>query len=367
MPKNFVFILRNKYKEKKMSNFSVSSSDFRLLLPEVIWLEPEHFEQTREISDRIDSEEFQWQTYLNVLGQLGFKEWLEERISNSNLRIKLSNINTIQPLSYLEVGDFKLGIITTENLLTEFINLPKDVIEEPELVAHFYVLLQVVEEQGQVIVKGFLRLDQLRTKGDCYQIPISELDIELNHLLFYFRYLESKAIALSTTSIKSGEDKLLGYLSEARTKLSKWLEGFWDKEWQTIKNLVNLEASLNFSTRNALRLSSENASVPVAGGKIINLGMQLKEQSVALLVIVTPELENKLGILVRLLPTGGKKFLSPNLKLTLLSKTGENIHEVYSRSQDNYIQLKPFRGELGKQFSIQVSLSDVSIKEDFEL
>jgi hypothetical protein len=40
---------------------------------------------------------------------------------------------------------------------------------------------------------------------------------------------------------------------------------------------------------------------------------------------------------------------------------------VRSRPQDSYIQLKSFKGEPGKRFSIEISLGDVSVKEEFEL
>ncbi|MBE9215071.1 DUF1822 family protein [Plectonema cf. radiosum LEGE 06105] len=44
-----------------------------------------------------------------------------------------------------------------------------------------------------------------------------------------------------------------------------------------------------------------------------------------------------------------------------------NDCEVTSRIQDNCIQLNTFKGELGKKFSIQVTLEDSSITENFEL
>jgi hypothetical protein len=101
--------------------------------------------------------------------------------------------------------------------------------------------------------------------------------------------------------------------------------------------------------------------------KLIDLGIQLGNQAVAMLVNITAETDEKKGVLVQLHPTGGERFLPTDIKLTLLSKAGKKLQEVVSRNQDNYIQLKPFRGEAGKCFSIQVSLENVSVKENFEL
>jgi hypothetical protein len=66
-------------------------------------------------------------------------------------------------------------------------------------------------------------------------------------------------------------------------------------------------------------------------------------------------------------PTGGERHLPANLKLTLRSKAGKTLQEVISRGQDNYIQLKSFKGKLGTRFSIEVSMGDVKVREDFEL
>ncbi len=101
--------------------------------------------------------------------------------------------------------------------------------------------------------------------------------------------------------------------------------------------------------------------------KLLDLGMQLGNQNVALLVNIKEETEKKLAILIQLHPGGGARCLPPNLKLILMSKAGKILQEVQSRNQDNYIQLKPFKGEQGKRFQIQVSLGSVSITENFEL
>ena len=95
--------------------------------------------------------------------------------------------------------------------------------------------------------------------------------------------------------------------------------------------------------------------------------MQLGNLNVALLVNITEETEDKLGILIQLHPTGGERYLLPELKLTLLSKAGETLQEVTSRGQDNYIQMKPFKGKTGKRFCVKVSWEDFSISENFEL
>lgn len=345
-----------------MGNFLGNSTHFRLLLPEVIWLKPEHFEQARQTRSQVMSEAHQWQTYLNALAVQSFEEWLKERIP---LQLVCRHNNVIEAGSQLQVGEFKFCVIATEHLLDEVVNVPQNGIDNQA--ANFYVLMEVLEEQEEVVIRGFIRYDQLinycsqvnlQLESGCYQLPLSEFDAEPNHLLYYCRFLEPSAIPLGVSAETKAEEQLLGHLKKSTTKLSQWLQGVFDEGWHAIDALINPEANLALSIRNV----EEGAK----RCKLIDLGMQLGSQTVALLVNIT-ETEQKLGVLIQLHPTGGKRYLPPNLKLTLLSKPGETLQQVQARGQDNYIQLKPSKGEAGKCFSIEVSLLDISAREDFEL
>ena len=348
-----------------MVNSKGYSTGLRLMLPEVIWLEPEHFEQATEISSQVRSEASQWSTYLNTLALSGFKEWLEERIPDKQVN---REPNVIESICHLKVGELKYGLIATEHLLDEVVGVPQAAITRPELAAHFYVVLEINEEQEQMIVRGFLRYDELLNyqstvnlplRNDCYQLPLSLFDAELNHLLFYSLYLEASAIPLPVASLESNQNSLLETLQSTRAKLSQWLKGNFDQGWLSFDTLLDPEANLALSTR--------NASEGVKGGKVINLGMQLGNQTVALLMTVTPETSEKLGILVQLYPTVGERYLPANLRLTLLSRAGKTLQSTQSRGQDNYIQLKPFKGKLGSRFSVEVSMGNIKVTEDLEI
>jgi hypothetical protein len=343
-----------------MLNFPVNSTDFRLLQPEEIWLKAEDFEQAKQMCNQMNgAAHLQWQNYLQLLALLAFEKWLNTHMPDKPVTRDSSAIN------YLKVGEFKICLLASEHLLDEVVNLPQDVVDNPSEAAHFYVVLEVLEEAEEVIVRGFLRYDELvnycskvnlQLRDGCYQLPLSLFDVEPNHLLYYSRFLEPAAISLP---VAAPADNLLDYLQETRTKLSQWLQGVVDNSWQAVDALLNSEGSLAFSTRNIHQGTNR--------GKLINLGMQLGSQPLALLMTITPEAEHKLSVVVQLHPTGGERFLPPNIHLNLLSKAGKNIQEVTSRSEDNYIQLKPFKGEVGKRFSVEVSLGDASVREDFEL
>lgn len=322
-------------------------------MPEMIWIEPEYIERATAVSHRKTNEFQQWQVYLNTLALLSLEEWLGERIPDS--LIDRDNAN------YLKVGDFKICVIATENLLNETVNIPQAVLDRLELAAHLYVILEVLEEEEQVIIRGFQRYDRLinyRTQVDlpvpdsCYSFPLSVFDAEPNHLLGICHYLDASAITLPVRERALNQD---------RTILSRWLQEIVDEGWQTLDALINSKVNLALSTRNIFLKTGTKA------GKLINLGMQLGSQTVAMLITVTQEAEEKIGISLQIYPTGGESYLPPDLQLTLLSKAGKVLQQVRSRSQDNYIQLKTFKGEIGKRFSVEISLGDANVTEEFEL
>ncbi|MFB2981440.1 DUF1822 family protein [Microseira sp. BLCC-F43] len=207
-------------------------------------------------------------------------------------------------------------------------------------------------------------------------------------------------------------DDLLAYLERLElpivapvpaVKLSQWFQNIFATGWQSLEallssNAANLAPMLRKSARNPgffldetrsqetgflgseRSLTTNNKSFSAANlkcfeqrdatkssikaAKLIDLGIQLGNQSVVLLMALTSEENEKVGISVQVHPTL-EKYLPPNLKLVMLSQTGETVQEVASRSQDNFIQLRRFKTQRGTCFSIQVHLDDLNITEDF--
>ena len=203
---------------------SLTNSTFRLLMPETLWIEPEYIKRAAAVCDRTTNAQ-QWQVYLNTLALLSLKEWLRERIPD--VRTKKDDVN------YLKIGDFKICVIATENVLDEIAHIPQNVLKRPELAAHFYAILEVLEEEEQVIIRGFQRYDLLNNyriqvnlsmqADGCYPFPLSVFDAEPDHLLGYCRHLDASAIALPVRE---------RVLNQVRTKLSRWLQEIVDEGWQ---------------------------------------------------------------------------------------------------------------------------------------
>lgn len=167
-----------------------------------------------------------------------------------------------------------------------------------------------------------------------------------------------------------GELRSLPYLLEAvkppqPIQLSKWFENIFESGWQSLSALLSInQANLAFRNRASVASVRTNEET-VKAAKLIDLGVQLENQSVALLMAITPTSEQKAIVLVQVHPVA-RKTLPANLKLSLL-ESGKTVAEVQSQGQYNYIQLKPFRGNSGESFEIQVSLGEASVTETFEI
>lgn len=152
-----------------------------------------------------------------------------------------------------------------------------------------------------------------------------------------------------------------------RANLSLWLQNYFEPDWRSLESLFGTEErNLVVSLRNGSQLNA--ASVKRA--KLINLGLELSRQPVTLLVIVTRKADQpEVIVRVQLHPAAEDTYLPPNVKLALISDTGETLDDAESRSWgfDNYIQLYEFEGLPGERFSIKVTFGKSSLTEDFVL
>lgn len=158
-------------------------------------------------------------------------------------------------------------------------------------------------------------------------------------------------------------DQLLDHLRQlqSRVSLSQWLQGVVADRWRSLDELLGHHQPLALSFRS----DAVKPETTIRRAKLLDLGLQLGPRSLVLLVAITPEAEEKLSISVQLHPALGELILPPNLTLQLLSDTGAVLQSIQSRNQDNYMQLKRFRGVLGECFQIQIVWGDLEMTESF--
>lgn len=494
-----------------MSNYRFNLSNLIGFQPETIWLEPEHIQQASEISDRAVGEAHQWQTYLNALGLFAFENWLGNRrnnfsVNNNNCSLYYPNYaNIIEAVCNVSLGQFQICLLATESLLDETVAVPRAAVDLQDFAADFYLLLEILEEQEQVMIRGMLRGDilmeyrqllEIPAQPDwTYHLPLSLFDAEPNHLLFYSRFGEPTAIALpgltqvvspplaaaeletlllnwqspnqrlwefltweQGAAILTNPDLLQVYenhlqkfsdrgvartitqtiaqTSQSWVNLKQWLNGQFTAGWGSVETLLTplepsfvrgggevqptnpeaiasvirllqsdrpeetrcqaagvlgeigagnpdatkalidlLETARSEETRwqAALSLSKTdpgNSAAGVKKARLIDLGMELAGKSVALIVAIMPKPNDKIGVFLQVKPVGNLTKLPPQLKLAILSETGQTILEAESRSDeegngiDNAIERR-FIPPSGIRFQVIISLNNVSVTEDF--
>jgi Protein of unknown function (DUF1822) len=114
------------------------------------------------------------------------------------------------------------------------------------------------------------------------------------------------------------------------------------------------------------RIDPGNSAAGVRRVRLIDWGMQIVGEAVALAVALVPRENQSVNVLLQVYPTGNNPYLPPNLKLILLDPLGQALREITARQTDVYIQLK-LSGYPGEQFSVKITFGTASITEDFSL
>ena len=144
--------------------------------------------------------------------------------------------------------------------------------------------------------------------------------------------------------------------------LRKWLDGAIESSWQTLEQVLDPYQKKLAPVREIVQ---EHAAIKRA--KLLDLGIQLGERTVVLVITVIQEEHQTVRVGVQIYPSNGQTYLPPNLSLIMLSERGETLQQVNSRNEDNYIQLRRFSGKAGDRFRLSVTLDHVSVTEDFIL
>ena len=338
--------------------------------PRVTWLEAEHYEKAGNISKNIDGEKNQWKTYLNKLAFLGFEEWLQQELPD--IKVTQTGVN-------LEVVDIKVQLIAVDNLIDNFVTIPQDNITLPKRAAHFYVLVEVLEEIEQLRIHGLIRHDELsrlqrhtNDDGDC-QIQLSEFDNQINNLLMYTRFLEVDAIPLPNISEKviANIDKATDTLTQSLVNLGKWWSGAFEEGWQSLEEILTPQTPAWGYVKSIVRRGSVNkrsSEFAVRRGKLFDFGLLLNGQRFALTLSMRTEENQEIGVLAEIrsqnqycLPQGLK------LKVTLNHNTDKAESEEKIAGEFDQIIPLEFSEAAGKQFKVEAIYQDAVVTEEFVL
>jgi Protein of unknown function (DUF1822) len=160
-------------------------------------------------------------------------------------------------------------------------------------------------------------------------------------------------------------------LLRPRVILSVWLEQICEPlasslhgGWQDAANFAPRMAiaTRGLSSIDPLDKIDEPEPSPVAVQRLKSIA--LGSDNFVLLVSLTPQIEQRIEILLQVYPEQSQPFLPANLRLLLQDDRGTNLREVVARSIDRCIQLK-FTGEIGESFRVCLELNGMKLIEDF--
>ncbi|MDY7023771.1 MAG: DUF1822 family protein [Cyanobacteriota bacterium] len=193
------------------------------------------------------------------------------------------------------------------------------------------------------------------------------------YLLGFIDQLESDILPIN--SLQS-LDFFPAYLNKIRNfkkvdsiiNLSEWLHNKMMTGWKNLEALLEPGQQLALGYRSGTTtLTSQSSPDLIRGAKLIDLGADTGDTTVILLITIAPETETEMGIRVQVHPAFGASYLPENIKLYLLSETGECLREISSRRLDNFIQLPYFRGFPDEQFKIKVAYNNNQFTEKFKI
>lgn len=375
-----------------------------------------------------DNATARWRSYLNSLCKNTVLEYLQDYIKNEtdlpsqNLKIwqenDLSSIWNVVNGTAIELDTAKLVLIPhEENDFSEF-KVPREWVDLPQWVGNYYLAVEINLSECWLRICGYTTHEQLKEIGEhdftdeTYSIAVEELTEDLTAMWMGIELFPTEKPVVEALPVLSkaeiqdlletfnqsnpfsprldvpfrkwgafiGDDtqrkqlyqqrqtentvaEITQGISKAAVNLGQWFESAFETGWQSLDTLINPDTgNLAFAFR-----QRDTSRFTVEAAKIIDLGMQLGNKSVALLIGLTRENDNKIGVRIQLHPAAGETYLPKNMKLALRSRSGKVLQELESRHQDNLIQLKRFTCPIGKKFSIEVALGNLSITEDFTI
>ena len=397
------------------------------LYPDQVCLElsPLQLEQTGLSQQVYSYDVARWTAFKNCLALDTFLAWLkaESGVTDQSAawpsRDDLSNIWEMVNGTTIQLGETRIVLIPHEGIDINEFEVQAEWVDIPSWAADYYLAVQVNPDDCWLRVWGYATHKKLKQAGQyntirrTYSLGREELIEDVN-VMWVARELgqDQRAVVKPLPTLSPAQaERLLEQLSQKtsysprlevpfenwgallasdewrqalynrrcmisavaaskeQVNLSRWLQNIFEAGWQTLETLFLTETlHLTFarSIEQFRKTETPHSGGSVSAGKLIDMGLQLADQRVVLIVAIAPAPDKEVNIRVRVCPTDSQTYLPPGLRLTAFDASGATSPELEAsaRSDDNWIQLE-FSGELGEYFSIKVTLEGVSIAENF--
>jgi Protein of unknown function (DUF1822) len=179
-------------------------------------------------------------------------------------------------------------------------------------------------------------------------------------------FLPQAKAAIRRDQLRSPEaliDRLHSLMTTPLVRLNTWLDGLEESITTGWQSLESLFATSELAFRS---VSSPVRPDIIQRGKIVDLGIQLYGNQIALVVELSPmENEESTRIRLRVCPVNQTHLLA-NIQLIVLDESDQVFLEAQSRTDDSLIQLE-LTGTPGEKFRVVVKLGNAEIVEQFTI
>jgi hypothetical protein len=199
------------------SHLTDAMLEFDAFSPNTIVLDSDAIQQALQCSKSSLNEQRTWQAYINGLALFGFEQWLKQRsiqlevVRSPCTALNPEAMNLLPGINRLQVGAFTVCLLAVESPLESTLEIARALVDLPELVAHYYFVVEVLEEVEQVNVHAAINYVQLHQhlqsaavvpqEDWIYEVPLAWFSQKLNPVLLQLTCLAPTAIALPTISI----------------------------------------------------------------------------------------------------------------------------------------------------------------------
>ncbi|MBU7581840.1 MAG: DUF1822 family protein [Nostoc sp. TH1S01] len=381
--------------------------------PTELWLEvaPSVRSQCWQKSRIYSTPDSRWCAYLNQLCLDVFLNCLKnEYIPNGEAWYSSAATRSFWEFvngTVIFCGQQKIMLIPSEAIDDQELEVPQEWVDIPSWAADYYLAVQVTDNEEWVRVWGYTTHAELKLQGKydpvdrTYCLDTQQITKDMSAFFLTYQYCQEAQTKQAIAPLPELSATIAGNLiprlgSPAVTfarlavpfavwgklleneqwrqqlyqhrqgqgiiNLSQWLNGVFSPTWQAVGSFLAANSNHAWGLRN--NFGMKDATVRRA--KLIDLGMQLKSTTLVLLIALIPDVNKQLiSVRVQLHPEGKEFYLPANIKLALLSESGEILQQVQARSQDNFVQLLRFDVAVGEQFKIQVALNNFQITENF--
>lgn len=296
---------------------TVTSTVFELN-PNSIWLEISETIQNEAWEESATfakiSESSRQLAYINLLSQKLILPYLQEEVPTATIEDNQasfwqSGING----SVIKLDNQRLILIPSEAIDLDELRIPEEWVNSPDLVAHYYLAVQVDTEENLLRIWGYTTNDNLREQAT------------------YTR--RDRSYSLDRENITEDVDSLW-LIREYFKCMRQRLEQLFDNTWKTPnKKLVSIRSSASCINPNQYQDSTGMAN--------LKKEKKIKLNDYKLDLVIEGKLTNNQPDTVKfkltLFPLS--RILPANLKLSFISPSGKELRSIQSRESDNRLSL----------------------------